>query len=37
MNICGVAHYMFVDIAWYENDMVEAAAGISSTAESSSN
>jgi len=37
MNICGVAHYMFVDIAWYEDDMVEAAAGISSTAESSSN
>jgi biopolymer transport protein ExbD len=28
MNICGVAHYMLVDIAWYEEDMVEKAAGI---------
>jgi biopolymer transport protein ExbD len=28
MNICGVAHYMLVDITWYENKMVEAAAGI---------
>jgi biopolymer transport protein ExbD len=37
MNICGVAHYMFVDIAWYEDKMVEAAAGISSAEESSSN
>jgi len=25
MNICGVAHYMFVDIAWYEEKMVETA------------
>jgi biopolymer transport protein ExbD len=30
MNICGVAHYMFVDIAWYEEDMVEAAVGTTS-------
>lgn len=28
MNICGIARYTFVDIAWYENKMVEAAAGI---------
>ncbi|MGD0340614.1 MAG: biopolymer transporter ExbD [Bacteroidales bacterium] len=27
MNICGVAHYMFVDIAWYEEKMVETAYG----------
>jgi biopolymer transport protein ExbD len=25
MNICGVAHYMFVDITWYEEKMVETA------------
>ncbi len=28
MNICGIARYTFVDIAWYEDKMVEAAAGI---------
>jgi biopolymer transport protein ExbD len=28
MNICGIARFTFVDIAWYENKMVEAAAGI---------
>jgi biopolymer transport protein ExbD len=28
MNICGIARYTFVDIAWYEEKMVEAAAGI---------
>ena len=28
MNICGLAHYMFVPIAWYEEKMVETAAGI---------
>ncbi len=28
MNICGIAHYMFVKIAWYEIKMVETAAGI---------
>ena len=32
MNICGIARYTFVDIAWYEEKMVEAAAGIPSTA-----
>jgi biopolymer transport protein ExbD len=32
MNICGVARYNFVDIAFYENTMVERAAGIASTA-----
>ena len=31
MNITGIAHYMVVDIAWYEEKMVEAAAGITST------
>ncbi|MGC1392310.1 MAG: biopolymer transporter ExbD [Bacteroidales bacterium] len=25
MNICGVAHYMLVDITWYEEKMVESA------------
>ena len=28
MNICGIARYTFVDIAWYEEKMVEVAAGI---------
>ena len=32
MNICGIARYTFVDIAWYEAKMVETAAGIASTA-----
>src|SRR5450759_662458 len=32
MNICGIARYTFVDIAFYENTMVERAAGITSTA-----
>jgi biopolymer transport protein ExbD len=31
MNICGIARYTFVDIAFYENTMVEHAAGIVST------
>jgi biopolymer transport protein ExbD len=31
MNICGVAHYMFVDIAWYEEKMVELAIGPAAT------
>ncbi len=31
MNICGIAHYMFVDIAWFEEDMVEKAAGITAS------
>ena len=28
MNICGIALYMLVDITWYEDKMVETAAGI---------
>jgi hypothetical protein len=28
MNICGIARYTFVEIAFYEERMVEAAAGI---------
>jgi biopolymer transport protein ExbD len=32
MNICGIARYTFVEIAFYENTMVERAAGIASTA-----
>ncbi|MDR2911520.1 MAG: biopolymer transporter ExbD [Bacteroidales bacterium] len=32
MNICGIARYTFMKIAWYEEQMVEIAAGISSTA-----
>jgi biopolymer transport protein ExbD len=35
MNICGIAHYMFVKIAWYEEKMVETAAGITATATAS--
>jgi biopolymer transport protein ExbD len=31
MNICGIARYTFVDIAWYEEKMVETAAGIAPT------
>jgi len=37
MNICGIARCPFVDIAWYEERMVEAAAGIAATATTSSN
>jgi len=32
MNICGIALYMLVDITWYEERMVETAAGITPTA-----
>ncbi len=28
MNICGIARYTFVDIAWFEENMVEKAAGL---------
>ena len=35
MNICGIARYTFVDITFYEEKMVEAAAGIASTATAS--
>lgn len=31
MNITGIARYTVVDIAWYEEKMVEAAAGITPT------
>ena len=31
MNICGIARSPFVDITWYEEKMVETAAGIAST------
>jgi hypothetical protein len=27
MNICGIGRYMFVDITWYEEKMVEIATG----------
>jgi len=37
MNICGIARYTFVDIAWYEEKMVETAAGITPEATASSN
>ncbi len=36
MTICGIARYTFVDIAWYEDRMVENAAGITPTATSPS-
>jgi len=32
MTICGIARYTFVDIAWYEERMVEIAAGLKPTA-----
>lgn len=32
MNICGIALYMLVDITWYEEKMVETAAGITPSA-----
>jgi biopolymer transport protein ExbD len=35
MNICGIARYTFVDIAWYEEKMVETAAGIAPAATAS--
>jgi biopolymer transport protein ExbD len=35
MNICGIARYTFVDIAWYEEKMVETAAGITPAATAS--
>lgn len=37
MNICGIARYTFVDIAWYEERMVETAAGITSATTASAN
>jgi biopolymer transport protein ExbD len=35
MNICGVAHYMFVNITWYEEKMVESAVAAAPTKPSS--
>jgi biopolymer transport protein ExbD len=35
MTICGIARYTFMDIAWYEESMVERAAGITSSSASS--
>jgi biopolymer transport protein ExbD len=37
MNICGIARYTFMKIAWYEEKMVEVASGIPPTASSSTN
>jgi biopolymer transport protein ExbD len=37
MNICGIAIFMFVDIAWYEEKMVETAMGIAPAATASTN
>ncbi len=37
MNICGIARYTFVDIAWYEEKMVEFAAGIAPATTASAN
>jgi len=37
MNSCGIARYTFMKIAWYEEDMVEAAAGITAAATTSTN
>lgn len=37
MNICGIARYTFVDIAWYEEKMVEFASGRVSASATSSN
>ena len=34
MNICGIARYTFVDIAWYEEKMVEMATAVSPVATS---
>ncbi len=31
MNICGIARYTVMDIAWYETQMVERAAGITAS------
>jgi biopolymer transport protein ExbD len=36
MNICGIARYTFVEMAWYEDRMVEIAAGITPTATATS-
>jgi len=37
MNICGIGHYMFVDITWYEEKMIELAMAANPTSSTSSN
>jgi len=37
MNICGIARYTFVDIAWYEEKMVENAMAVLASETSSGN
>jgi biopolymer transport protein ExbD len=37
MNICGIARYTFIDIAWYEERMVERAIGATPSATASTN
>lgn len=37
MNICGIAVFMFVDITWYEDKMVEAAIAAAPPATASTN
>lgn len=37
MNICGIARYTFMDIAWYERQMVERAAGLPITPATAAN
>ncbi|HUX97713.1 MAG TPA: biopolymer transporter ExbD [Bacteroidales bacterium] len=37
MNICGIARYTFMKIAWYEAKMVETAAGIQASANPATN
>lgn len=37
MNICGIARYTFMKIAWYEERMVETASGIAPTSTASTN
>jgi biopolymer transport protein ExbD len=36
MNICGIAHYMFIDITWYEEKMIETAVGTTAAATTAS-
>jgi biopolymer transport protein ExbD len=37
MNICGIARYTFMKIAWYEDEMVEKASGIAASPATSTN
>jgi biopolymer transport protein ExbD len=37
MNICGIARYTFMKIAWYEEKMVETAAGVAPATSGSAN